>query len=395
MKNVLAFFVAVFVAVGFFSAVFVAPANAAVKNPKVGFIFYGNEDSTYDANFINAAKRVCRNKGVEYILKMNVPESEECTQAAAELVHEGCTIIFADSFGHEPYLLEAAKRFPQAEFAHATGLKAHTAALPNFHNAFAAVYEGRYLTGIAAGLKLNEMIAEGKIAKHDAKLGYVGAYTYPEVMSGYTAFFLGARSVCKTATMDVFFTGSWYDYDAEKAAAEELIKEGAVLISQHADSLGSPSVCEANNVPNVAYNISTLKECPNTFLISSKINWAPYFAYLIECAKNNRFIAVDWTGHIEDGSVELTAPNGRTAAKGTLKAIGAAKDALAAGSLHVFDTRKFTVEGVPFNHYKATIDADNMREVIYDDYFHESEYRSAPYFDLRIDGIRLLNTAYK
>ena len=365
---------------------------------KVGFIFLHDENSTYDLNFINAAKEACEAAGVEYVLKTNIPEGEECYEAACELADdEGCDIVFGDSFGHESYLLQAAQEYPDVEFCHATGTMAHTAGVPNLHNAFATIYEGRYLAGVAAGMKLNEMIDAGDITADEAKIGYIGAFTYAEVISGYTSFFLGARSVCPTATMEVTFTGSWYDETAEKEGANLLIEDGCVLISQHADSMGAPTACETAGVPNVSYNGSTVDSCPNTFIVSSKINWAPYFTHIIECVKNGEAIEADWTGTIATGSVELT-DLGSAAAEGTAEAIEAAKAEIEAGTLHVFDTSTFTVEGKTLDSYMADVDTDENyegdTEAIVDGYFNESGDRSAPYFDLQIDGITLLDTAY-
>ncbi|MFR5782797.1 MAG: BMP family ABC transporter substrate-binding protein, partial [Oscillospiraceae bacterium] len=213
-------------------------------------------------------------------MRTNVPEGQECYDAAAELADDGCNIVFADSFGHEDFMIQAAA-VPRVQFCHATGTKAHTEGLDNYHNAFASIYEGRYLAGIAAGMKLNEMIEAGEITEDQAKMGYVGAYTYAEVISGYTSFYLGAKSVCPSVTMDVTFTGSWYDETAEKEGANNLIAGGCVLISQHADSMGAPTACEVAGVPNVSYNGSTIDACPNTFIVSSRIDWAPYFEYMI------------------------------------------------------------------------------------------------------------------
>ncbi len=365
---------------------------------KVGFIFLHDENSTYDNNFLLAAKAACEAANVEYILKTNIPEGQECFEAASELVDEGCNIVFADSFGHEDYLIQAAKAFPEVEFCHATGTKAHTENLPNYHNAFASIYEGRYLAGIAAGMKLNEMIENGTITADQTKIGYVGAYTYAEVISGYTSFFLGARSVCPTVTMEVTFTGSWYDMPLETEGANKLIEDGCVLISQHADSMGAPSACEAAGVPNVSYNGSTIEAGPNTFIVSSRINWEPYFAYIIDCVATGEAIDTDWTGTISTGSVELSDINGNVAAAGTEEAIKAAQADMVAGKLHVFSTDAFTVGGVTLTEYLADVDTDAAftpdTNVIADGYFHESEYRSAPYFDIQIDGITLLDTAF-
>ncbi len=368
---------------------------------KVGFIFLHDENSTYDLNFINAAVAACEDLGVEYVMKKNIDESNACFEAAEDLVDQGCNIIFADSFGHEDYMIEAAKAYPDVQFCHATGTKAHTEGLENFNNAFASIYEGRYLAGIAAGLKLNEMIEAGQFTAEEAKMGYVGAYTYAEVVSGYTSFYLGAKSVCPTVTMEVQFTGSWYDEAKEKEAATMLINNGCKLISQHADSMGAPTACETAGIPNVSYNGSTISACPKTFIVSSRIDWTPYMKYMIECVQKGEDIAADWTGTIANGAVVLTDVNTAVAAKGTVEAIEEAKAAFVAGTLHVFDTAKegfITVGGKALDSYVADVDTDanyeKDTEVVYDGYFHESEKRSAPYFDVQIDGITLLNTAF-
>ncbi len=374
-----------------------ADSTAAVTNVKAGFIFLHDENSTYDLNFMNAAKEACEALGIEYMTKTNIPEGQECYDAACELADAGCNFIFADSFGHEDYIIEAAKEYPDVQFSHATGTKAHTEGLDNFHNAFASIYDGRYLAGIAAGMKLNEMIANGDITEDQAKMGYVGAYTYAEVISGYTSFFLGARSVCPSVTMEVTFTGSWYDETAEKEGANKLIEDGCVLISQHADSMGAPTACETAGVPNVSYNGSTENACPNTFLVSSRVNWEPYFEYAMTCVADGTAIDTDWTGTLATGSVELSSL-GSAVADGTQEAIDAATAEIEAGTLHVFDTSTFTVDGAELTSYEADIDTDPDytpdHEVVSDGYFHESEYRSAPYFNVQIDGINLLDTAF-
>ena len=380
-----------------------APETAGIplEEIKVGFIFLHDENSTYDLNFINAAKAACEALGLsedQYVLRTNVPEGQECYDAAAELADDGCNIVFADSFGHEDFMIQAAREFPEVQFCHATGTKAHTEGLDNFHNAFASIYEGRYLAGIAAGMKLNEMIEAGEITAEQAKMGYVGAFTYAEVISGYTSFYLGAKSVCPSVTMDVTFTGSWYDETAEKEAANKLIAEGCVLVSQHADSMGAPTACEEAGVPNVSYNGSTLDACPNTFIVSSRIDWEPYFEYMINCVVNGEAIAADWTGTLSTGSVVLTDVNEAAAAEGTAEAIETAKAALEDGSLHVFDVSTFTVGGETLTSYMADVDTDPDytpdTEAIVDGYFSESTFRSAPYFDIQIDGINLLDSAF-
>ena len=375
-----------------------AAETAAPADFKVGFIMLHDENSTYDLNFINGAKEAAEALGVEYVIKTNVPEGQECYDAAADLADAGCNIVFADSFGHEDYMIQAAKEFPDVQFCHSTGTKAHTENLANYHNAFASIYEGRYLAGIVAGMKLNEMIEAGEFTAEEAKIGYVGAFTYAEVISGYTSFFLGARSVCPTATMEVTFTGSWYDETAEKEGAQKLINNGCKLISQHADSMGAPTACETAGVPDVSYNGSTQAACPNTYLVSSRIDWAPYYKYAITTAMNGEAIDAYWTGTLATGSVVLTELNENVVAAGTAEAVEAAKAELEAGTRHVYDVTIFTVDGQQLTSSMADVDTDPDytpdTEAIVDGYFAESTFRSAPYFQLNIDGITLLDTAF-
>lgn len=380
-----------------------AQAEPAQKaEVKAGLICLHDENSTYDLNFIEGFKQACETMGLvegdTYLIKTNIPEGQECYDAASELVDAGCNFIFADSFGHEDFMIEAAKENPDVTFCHATGTKAHTENLDNYHNAFAEIFNGRYLAGVAAGLKLNEMIEAGDISENEAVMGYIGAFTYAEVISGYTSYFLGARSVCPSATMKVTFTGSWYDEALEKEAANNLIAGGCVLISQHADSMGAPTACEAAGVPNVSYNGSTISVAENTYIVSSRINWAPYYEYVIGCITDGLPIDTDWTGTIDTQSVLLTEVNEKVAADGTQAKIDEVKEKLINGELHAFDTSTFTVDGKEVTSYLADVDSDeNMEgdtEVVSDGVFHESEYRSAPYFDLTIDGIELLDTSF-
>ena len=372
-------------------------SSDSAETVKIGLITLHDENSTYDLNFINGFKEACEALGVEGVIKSNIPEGQECYEAACELVDDGCSLVFADSFGHEDYIIQAAMEYPDVQFCHATGTKAHTEGLDNYHNAFASIYQGRFLAGVAAGMKLNEMIDAGEITADQAKMGYVGAYTYAEVISGYTSFYLGAKYICPSVTMDVTFTGSWYDETAEKEGANKLIENGCVLISQHADSMGAPTACEDAGVPDVSYNGSTESACPNTFIVSSRINWEPYFELIIQAVMDGTEIPTDYTGDIETGSVMLTDLGG-AAAEGTQDKIDEIKAQLVSGELQVFDTATFTVDGAAVDSYLADVDTDadytGDTEVIEDGAFQESKYRSAPYFDLQIDGITLLDTQY-
>ena len=390
--------------------------GGAASDFKLGVICLHDEKSTYDLNFIEAVQRAAKDLGLkdeQIVIKKNIPEGNECYDAAADLVDEGCKVVFANSFGHESYLLKAAKEFKDVQFCHATGTMAHTEKLANFHNAFASIYEGRYLVGIAAGLKLKEMMAADSTIV--PKIGYVGAFTYAEVISGYTSFYLGVKEIVPEVKMEVQFTGSWYDEIEEKNAANALIENGCVLISQHADSMGAPSVCEEKGVPNISYNVSNAEACPNTFIVASKIDWTPYFKLICEktmAGKGNE-IPADYTGNLETGSVVLTEVNEKAAAKDTQKKIDEYKSQLQGINREVFELKNFTVTVDDTKNKNATVtekgvltsdladvDTDEAftgdTEVVSEDgkLFEESKYRSAPYFDLQIDGITLLNAKF-
>ena len=323
--------------------------NASADTVKVGLITLHDENSTYDNNFIVATTEACAKMGAELVVKTGVSEGEDCYEVACDLADDGCDIVFADSFGHEDYMIRAAKEYPDVQFLHATGYQAQIVNLDNFHDAFASIYEGRYLAGVAAGLKLQEMINNGVLtdANYDedgnVKLGYVGAYTYAEVVSGYTSWFLGVRSVVPNVAMKVTFTGSWYD------------------------------------------DVPTGDACPNTYVIYSRINWAPYVEYAIQCVTDGTAIETDWVGTFATDSVQV-GNIGAAAAAGTEEALEEVKAKLLSGELHVFDCSTFTVNG-------ETLTAENNENVV-DGYFAESSKQSAPYFDLQIDGISLLNTVF-
>lgn len=359
---------------------------------KVGMICIGDENEGYTANHINGLRAAMEALGIseeQVIFKYNIPETEAAYEAAIDLAEQGCDIIFGTSFGHETYLYLAAEEYPDIEFCHATGTGAMSSGLDNTHNYFTAIYEARYVSGVVAGLKLNQMIEEGKITAEAAKIGYVGAFPFAEVKSGYTAFFLGARSVCPSVTMEVKFTNSWGDMALEKEAAEALIAGGCVLISQHADTTGAPTACEAAQVPCVGYNISMIPAAPTQALVSAACNWGAYVTYAIQCVINGEEIAKDWCYGYVDGAVFTTELNEAAVAAGTAEKVAEVEAALKAGTLHVFDTATFTVGGQTLTSYTTAYGMEGT-EMISDGYFHESEFRSAPYFDLDIDGISMV-----
>ena len=370
------------------------------EDMKVGLICLHGDSSTYDKNFIDAFKAACAAKGISedrYFIKTDIDESNEAYDAAVELVGKGCNLIFADSFGHEEFILKAAKEYPDVQFCHATGVTASATQRGNFHNAFANIYEGRYLAGYAAGLKLLTMT--DKAVSNNFKLGYVGAWPFAEVKSGYTSWYLGVKAALEsteyTATMEVSFTNSWYAPTDEKAAAETLISRGAVLVSQHADSMGAPEACETAKVPNVSYNGSTESECPDTFIVSSRINWVPYYEYCMDCLNNQEEIVYDYTNGFGetwfDGSVCLTAlgVNAMASVENAEASINTVLAELKAKTRFVFDCSKFTVNGAALTAADSNmIKTDAATSIVY---FAESSTICAPSFAYNIDGITILS----
>ena len=361
--------------------------GVAKEDLKVGFIFIGDENEGYTAAHYKGAKEMQEALGLnddQLIVKWNIPEDETAKDAAMDLADQGCQIVFANSFGHESYVIEAAKEYPEVQFCHATGFQAAGSGLSNMHNYFTNIYEARYVSGVVAGLKLNEMIEDGTVKEDACKMGYVGAFPYAEVISGYTAFYLGAKSVCPSVTMEVKYTNSWASFDLEKECADALISDGCVLISQHADTTGAPTACEAAGVPCVGYNIDMTSVAPNTALTSASMDWGVYYTYAVQCMLDGTAIDTDWCKGFSDGADKITPLNEKVVAEGTDEKVKEVEDALADGSLHVFDTSTFTVDGKELTTYKKD---GSDTEYVSDGYFHESEYGSAPAFDIAIDGI--------
>lgn len=391
-----------------------SPAEASAAEPsadaavKIGVILVHDENTGYDFAHIDGIRKAAAAAGIsddQIIWKYNIAEDESCYDTATDLVEQGCTYVFSDSYGHQSYMQQAASENPDVTFVSMTGDTAKLSGLANFKNAFNYTYESRYVSGVVAGMKLAELVADGKVAdsNKDAdgniKLGYVGAFPYAEVVSGYTGFYLGVKSVVENVVMDVTYTNSWYDPTAEAEAANALVSSGAIIISQHADSTGAPSACEAlleggTTVYCVGYNVDMLSVAPQSALTSAQNDWSVYYTYAFNCIKNGEEIATDWAKGFNDGAVMISAL-GESCAEGTAEKVAEVEAALKDGSLNVFDTSKFTVDGKAVTSAMA-IDTDgdfvpDSEEAISDGVFHESTIRSAPYFGLRIDGITELN----
>lgn len=358
---------------------------------KVGVIYIGDENEGYtEAHMKGIAemKKALNLSDDQVIEKKGIPEDEKCYDAAVDLAEQGCNYIIGTSFGHESYLIQAAKEYPEIVFAHATGYQAASSGLKNIHNFMPSVYQSRYVSGIVAGLKLNEMISSGKISESEAKIGYVGAYPYAEVVSGYTSFFLGVRSVCPVATMEVRYTNSWADMTLEKETAEALIANKCVLISQHADTTGAPSACQAHGVPCVGYNVDMISVAPDAALTSAALNWGAFYIFSAQAVKDGKSFDTNWSKGYEDNAVFITPINSKVATSDATEKTNAAIEGIKNGSVKVFDTSTFTVGGKSLESLISEGgDFAKYASYVSDGAFKEQNGFAAPAFDIRIDGI--------
>lgn len=365
--------------------------GVALSDIKVGVIYVGDENESYSANHMQGVREMKETLGLadeQVIEKTTIPEGTECYDAAVDLVGQGCNIVFANSFGHEDYIIQAASEYPEVQFASAGGYQAAASGLSNMHNFFGSVYEARYITGVIAGMKLQDMIDSGEITADKAKMGYIGAFNYAEVISGYTAFYLGVKSICDSATMEVKYTSSWADMALDKESAEALIADGCVLISQHSDTPGAATVCQDKKVPLVGYNTDMISVAPDYAMTSAAINWAPYYIYAIQTVADGTELETDWCKGYADNAVKTTPLNKNVIVEGTEQKVKEAEEAIKSGKLHVFDTSTFTVNGTSIEKLiEQGGDYAKYKDYVSDGYFHESEARSAPLFDLKIDGI--------
>ena len=380
-------------------------ADTDPNTVKVGLLCIGDEnDQGYTYNFIRGrdeATELLAADGitVEWVTKYNIGEDATCTDANIEAAEEGCQIIINNSYGFEPFMLEVVDDYPDIEFISCTNCASATDGRENTHNAFANIYEGRYIAGVVAGMKLQEMIDNGEITPDQAVIGYVGAYSFAEVISGFTAYFLGARSVCPSVTMKVSFVGSWSDATAESDAALALIDQGCIMISQHSDNTTPATAAQSRGVFHTGYNNDMTQIAPDASLISTRIDWGPYFYEAIKAYVNGEEIPQDWCKGMAEGAVVMTPLNEAIAAPGTAEKIAEVEAAIADGSLQVFDTSTFTVNGGEELTHAFALDTDgdftpDSEEAVFDGAFHESLFQSAPYFTVRIDGIEWVNEAY-
>lgn len=352
---------------------------------KVGFIHVSDpSDMGYTYNHDLGVQEMKKELGLsddQVISKYNIHEDDSCATAIEELVAAGCNMIFATSFGHGDYMTEAAARYPDIEFCHATGAQAASSGLSNYHNYFTSIYQARYLAGVVAGLKLNQLIEEGTITEEEAVIGYVAAFYYEEIISGFTAFYLGAKSVCPSATMITLKVDNWSDPAKEAQLAQTLIDDGAVIISQHSDNTTPATTAEANGVFQCGYNSDMIPAAPKASLISARANWAAYYTYAVKCGMEGKTFETDWCHGFDTGANYLSPLNEEIAAPGTAEILDDLSAKMATGEIKAF--------AGPWHGYNIWSNEEYTCNE--GEWFEESVTQSAPYFGYIIDGITLLD----
>lgn len=320
--------------------------------------------------------------GGEVVWRFGTGEEQGLFEALQACADEGCNLIFTNPHGgHQRSVERAAKKNPQAEFVAVGGDSAKASGLSNLHNASPRLFEAQYVAGIAAGLKLGGLIERGE-TEQDAQLGYIAPFPDAEAISGYTAYFLGARSVCPGLTMTVRYLNTWKSATAEYEAACELLDEGCIVIAGGTAG-GAAEACREKRDSGIpALCAQELNE--------ARAQWSVLYEELIDAFRTGRTLPTDWSGGFDRDAVMLTQI-GEAAEAGTADAQSAAAAALRDGTLQVFRTDSFTVGGQTVTSALVTdTDGDLMPdcdEAISDGAFCECFFRSAPYFTLRVDGI--------
>ncbi|MBQ7932906.1 MAG: BMP family ABC transporter substrate-binding protein, partial [Clostridia bacterium] len=336
--------------------------TSAAGDLKIGVILIGDETEGYTKAHMDGISGAAKELGIadsQIIWKYTVPETSACLDAANDLVAQGCSVVISNSYGHQSYMVQAAETHTNVTFVSMTGDFAGISGLDNFKNGFTKVYEARYVSGVVAGLKLQQLLSDGTLTKDtqpasfdadgNVKIGYVGAFNYAEVVSGYTAFFLVVRSIVPNVVMEVNYTSSWFDIDKEAAAAEALIANGCVIIGQHADSTGAPSATQklldsGKICYSVGYNIDMLATAPTAALTSPTNTWSKFYAQLFKSVMDGTEFPADVAkGYAEDG-VSITTL-GPSCAPGTAEKVEEVIAGIKDGSIKVFDTSKFTATG--------------------------------------------------
>ena len=388
MKNpkylIVTFVLCALVLLGFALATGYWGSNAGNTVMRVGFVYSEDESTPYTANFVRAQRALEEEYAgkVEVLARSNV-NGRESEQPMRDLVREGCKVIFINMDTDIP--IDLAREFQDVQFCQVSLPNVSLEGAPdNYHTFNGEIYQARYVSGVAAGMKLRQLLDSGAILPQDAMVGYVGANSSSEVISGYTAFLLGIRTVAPEAVMRVRYTGSWSNYNAEKEAARELIKEGCVIISQHVNTMASAAACEeataaGQRVYHVGYHQSMMDVAPSSALVSVRTNWYPYIRQAVEAVMTGQVIEQtveahahgnDMSAGFESGWVEMLELNNYIAAEGTEAKVKKTIENLTKGRVQVFS-----------GNYTGVSSLNPLETIDLNEGYTENEFSSNPSFN--------------
>ena len=290
---------------------------------KVAFVYVGpTGDAGWTYAHDNGRKYMEEKLGdrVKTTYVESVAEGADAERVITELARNGNKLIFTTSFGYMNPTLKVAKKFPDVKFEHASGYKR----AKNVGTYFDRVYQGRYLTGMVAGMMTKSNL-----------LGYVASFPIPEVIRGINAFALGARSVNPKAEVKVVWVSSWYDPGKESEAANTMINMGVDVVTQHTDSPGPINAAEKKGVYAVGYHSDMSVYGPKAHLTATEHNWGPLYTAKAQAVLDGTWSSEDVWGGLSDNALNL-APYNKEVPKHVRAVVDHAKSLISQGKLHPF-----------------------------------------------------------
>ena len=289
---------------------------------KIAFVHVGPvADKGWSWAHDQGAQHIANNmENVEITTLESIPEGPDSQRVFEDLASDGNQLIFGTSFGYMDPMLAAAANFPDTVFMHATGFKTSE----NMGNYFGAAEEGRYLSGMAAG-----------VATETNLIGYVAAFPIPEVLRGINAFTLGAQETNPDAEVQVVWTSTWFDPPVEGDAAQALLDAGADVIAMHQDSSAPGQTADAAGAKWVGYNTDMTEFAPDAWLTAAIWDWGPYYLATAEAVRDGSWSSEAFYGDMAGGMVDI-APFGASVDQGTRDLIEERKDQIIDGSFTLF-----------------------------------------------------------
>lgn len=378
-----------------------APSEKVNVDFKIGVVYSGNAEDPITATFMSEIDDLIKTyeiKEENVIEKVCKADEFESFNVIWDLVEQKCELVIACDPMLEDYMVQAAMENPKVQFCTYRGTQAKDSPLENVHTFSVGEFESKYLAGVVAGLKFNELLDNGEITTTETKIGYIGGLQSTQAISNYSALYLGAKSVCPSVTMDVQYSGKEESAVLEENSARALIANGAKIIAQESLLNGAAKVCEEYNIYYIGNTLTDSSIAPDFSLTSTSCNWSSYFEYAVKCVAKKEMIDKTWCKGVGDDAVCITDINEKALDKDSYENAKTKTEdiikSLSDGLLHVFDTSTWTVDGKKI---ESTV-SDELSgeymgvEYISDKgYFMEGEINSSPAFAFKIDGIAVLN----